>query len=224
VLVVDDEPSIRRFLRATLTGHGYEVLEAETGRDALTLAEARRPELVLLDLGLPDMDGLEVARRLRDWSSVPIIVLSARGGERDKVTALDLGADDYLTKPFGVQELLARLRVANRHRASLAHDELRSFEVADLHVDLVSRRVVVRAREVHLTPLEFRLLATLVRNAGRVCTHRQLLEEVWGPEYRTEAHYVRLYMSQLRHKIEADPAQPRYVRTETGIGYRLMTE
>ena len=224
ILVIDDEPSIRRFLRATLASHGYRVLEAEAGHTGLELAAGHDPDVVLLDLGLPDMDGLEVVRRLRDWTNVPIIVLSARGGERDKVTALDLGADDYLTKPFGVQELLARLRVAVRHQGRAIPTEVRQFDVSGLHVDLVARRVHVQSEEVHLTPLEFRLLAALIRHAGLVRTHRQLLEEVWGPEYATETHYVRLYMSQLRHKIEADPTRPRYVRTEPGVGYRLMTE
>jgi two-component system KDP operon response regulator KdpE len=223
VLVVDDEPSIRKFLNATLSSHGYAVLEAVNGTDGLALAASRQPDIVLLDLGLPDIDGLEVARRLRSWSQMPIIVLSARGEERDKVAALDLGADDYLTKPFGVRELLARLRVALRHAAVAEPAAAHPYFRADgLEVDLTAHRVLVDEREVHLTPLEFDLLAALVRHAGQVRSLSQLLREVWGPQYDTEVHYVRLYMSQLRRKIEADPARPRFIRTEPGVGYRLL--
>jgi two-component system, OmpR family, KDP operon response regulator KdpE len=220
VLVVEDEAEVMRFLRATLPAHGYRVIEASTGRQALTEAAMRVPGLILLDLGLPDMDGVEVARRVREWSPMPIIVLSARGQEQDKVAALDAGADDYLTKPFGVAELLARMRVAVRNAARVAGTVETRFVAGELEVDLSSRRVFVAGAEVHLTRTQFALLAELVRNAGRVLTHRQLLRAVWGPGV-TAAHYVRVYMGQLRHKLEADPAQPRYLLTETGVGYRL---
>jgi two-component system KDP operon response regulator KdpE len=203
------------------------VTEAAAGREALSAAPLLPPDVVLLDLGLPDMDGLEVIRELRAWSQVPIVVVSARGREKDKVAALDAGADDYLTKPFGVPELLARLRVAIRHAARLAAGgdaETAQFTVGDLVVDLAARRVTVAEKEVHLTPLEYRLLATLVHHAGKVLTHRFLLEEVWGPPYVEEMHYLRVYMAALRRKIESDPARPRYVLTEQGVGYRLVDE
>ena len=227
VLVVEDEPQLMRFLRATLPSHGYRVLEAESGAEALVEAQTRQPDLVLLDLGLPDMDGVEVTRKLRGWSSVPIVVVSARGQERDKVQALDAGADDYLTKPFGTDELLARMRVALRHAARLsggpdAGDS--AFEAGDLRVDLAARLVYKRGAEVRLTRTEYRLLAALVKHAGKVLTHRQLLVEVWGPGSASESHYLRVYMAQLRHKLEDDPAQPRYLLTETGVGYRLRGE
>jgi two-component system KDP operon response regulator KdpE len=225
VLVIEDEPQIRRFLRATLPAHGYRLLEAETGQDGLTQAAMHHPELIILDLGLPDLDGLEVTRRLREWTTVPILVLSARGQESDKVVALDAGADDYLTKPFGIQELLARMRVALRHAAHLSQEPMEPvFTVGDLRVDLGHRRVYVANQEVHLTPIEYKLLTVLVRYAGRVVTQRQLLQEVWGPHQTSATHYVRVYMGQLRHKLETNPARPRYLVTEPGVGYRLKTD
>ena len=225
VVVIEDEPQIRRFLRAALTGQGYRLFEADTGEDGLIEAASRQPDVVILDLGLPDIDGLAVIRRLREWSAVPIIVLSARGQERDKVEALDAGADDYLSKPFGVEELLARLRVALRHHARVDRESTEStFTVGDLLIDLARRRVLVRGVEVHLTPIEYRLLATLVQHAGRVITQRQLLREVWGPNTEDHAHYLRVYMAHLRRKLETDSARPRYLSTEPGVGYRLLTE
>lgn len=225
VLVIEDDPQIRRFLRATLTATGYTFIEAGTAEEGLRAATTHPPDLVILDLGLPDRDGLEVTQRLREWSSVPIIVLSARGQERDKIAALDAGADDYLTKPFGVGELLARMRVALRHRARSPHDPIDPiFTVDGLRVDLARRQVWVNGAEVHLTPNEYKLLALLVRHAGKVVTHQQLLREVWGPACATETHYLRVYMSQLRHKLEADPTRPRYLLTEPGVGYRLRGE
>jgi two-component system, OmpR family, KDP operon response regulator KdpE len=223
VLVVEDEKEVMRFLRVTLDAQGYRVVEAVTGQQALVEAATQSPDVILLDLGLPDLDGVEVARRIRGWSTTPIIVLSARGQERDKVEALDAGADDYLTKPFGVGELAARMRVALRNASRLGGgpgDPV--FEVGQLKVDLGSRRVWTEGREVRLTRTQFNLLAALVKHAGKVLTHRQLLREVWGPG-ATESHYVRAYMGQLRHKLESDPAQPRYLLTETGVGYRLNT-
>jgi two-component system, OmpR family, KDP operon response regulator KdpE len=225
IVVIEDEAPIRRFLRATLTNQGYELIEATTGHEGLAQVAARQPALVLLDLGLPDMDGLEVTRRLREWTAVPIIVLSARGQERDKVAALDAGADDYLTKPFGVAELMARMRVALRHTAQIGQVPGESvFTVDRLRVDLARRRVFVDDREIHLTPIEYKLLITLVQYAGKVVTQRQLLQAVWGPAYATETHYLRVYMRQLRHKLEANPARPRYLVTEPGVGYRLAAE
>jgi two-component system KDP operon response regulator KdpE len=224
VVLIEDEPEIRRFLRATLTGQGYRLFEATTAAAGLVEAASRQPDVVIVDLGLPDFDGLEVIRRLREWSPVPIIVLSARGHERDKVTALDAGADDYVAKPFGAGELLARIRVALRHGAGASHDREAAFTVGDLGVDLLHRRVHVGVTEVHLTPIEYRLLATLVRHAGKVVTHQQLLREVWGPAHTDQGHYVRVYMGHLRHKLEAEPARPRYLLTEPGVGYRLVTE
>jgi two-component system, OmpR family, KDP operon response regulator KdpE len=225
VLVVEDEPQVMRFLRATLPDHGYRMVEAATGAEALVEASTRGPDLVLLDLGLPDLDGVEVTRRIREWSAVPILVVSARGQERDKVEALDAGADDYLTKPFGTEELLARMRVALRHATRVKGEGGDSvFEAGDLRVDLGARLVFLRGEEVRLTRTEYRLLSALVQNAGRVVTHRQLLREVWGPGSSSETHYLRVYMAQLRHKLEDDPAQPRYLLTETGVGYRLRAE
>jgi len=225
VLVVEDEPQVLRFLRASLSAHGYRLAEAATGQQALVEAATRTPDLVLLDLGLPDVDGVEVGRRIREWSAVPIIVLSARGQESDKIKALDAGADDYLTKPFGVGELLARMRVALRHasRVTAGLGET-AFETGDLRVDLAARRVFVRGDEVRLTRNEFNLLATLVKHAGKVVTHRQLLQEVWGPGSTGQSHYLRVYMGQLRHKLEEDAARPRYLVTETGVGYRLAVD
>jgi len=224
VLIIEDEPQMRRFLRAALTGHGYKLVEAETGNAGLTEAATRNPEIVLLDLGLPDLDGLEVTRRLREWSEAPIIVLSARGQEKDKVDALDAGADDYLTKPFGVGELLARMRVAKRHRDAVGSTEEPVFTLGPIRVDMARRRVFVGDDEKRLTPKEYRLLTALVRHAGKVLTHRQLLKDAWGPPYVNETHYLRVYMGQLRHKLEPDPARPRYLVTEPGVGYRLRVE
>lgn len=223
ILLVDDEPQLRRFLRATLPSQGYRLIEAATGREALDLAAAHSPELVLLDLGLPDLDGVEVTRRLREWSAVPIVVLSARDQERDKILVLDAGADDYLTKPFGTGELLARIRVALRHAARTEGDEA-VLQVGELKIDLAARRVSVGEREMRLTRTEYRLLAFLAKHAGKVVTHRQILNEIWGPHSLEQTHYLRVYMGQLRHKIEADPTRPRYLLTETGVGYRLRAE
>jgi two-component system KDP operon response regulator KdpE len=225
VLVIEDEAPIRRFLRATLTLHGYKLVEAATAQDGLVQATTCQPDVVLLDLGLPDLDGLEVMRRLREWSTVPIIVLSARGQESDKVTALDTGADDYLTKPFSVGELLARMRVALRHATRTSQESGEPlFHIDALRVDLARRQVYLAEQQVHLTPIEYKLLTTLIRYAGKVVTHRQLLQEVWGPGHTEETHYLRVYMGQLRHKLEADPARPRYLLTEPGVGYRLKAE
>jgi two-component system KDP operon response regulator KdpE len=219
VLVVEDEAPVRRFLRAALAAHGYRVVEAGGVREAEQLAPGHNPDVFLLDLGLPDGDGVDLARRIREWSRAPIIVLSARGREEDKVNALDAGADDYLTKPFGVNELLARLRVALRH-AQAAPEQQQVLEAGPLRVDLARREVTVDDREVRLTPTEYRLLAVLAQHAGKVLTHRQILREVWGPN-ATEAHYVRVQMAELRKKIEVDPARPRLLITEAGVGYRL---
>jgi two-component system KDP operon response regulator KdpE len=225
VLLIEDEPEIRRFLRTTLPEHGFRLYEAITGADGLAQAQARNPDLILLDLGLPDMDGVQIIKRLREWTPVPILVLSARDQEQTKVAALDLGADDYVTKPFGVNELLARMRATLRQmaRASVAQSEL-VFATGELRVDLGRRQVWVGEKEVHLTPIEYKLLATLAKYAGKVVTHRQLLKEVWGPLHVEESHYLRVYMRQLRYKLEANPAHPRYLVTELGVGYRLKAE
>jgi len=220
VLVVEDEPQMRRFLRLSLANAGYQIVEAETGAEGLARAAERNPDIVLLDLGLPDQDGLSVTVRLREWSKAPIIVLSARGREEDKVAALDQGADDYLTKPFGVGELLARIRVALRHAATVGGGES-EFVAGDLKVDFARRQVFVESVDIHLTPIEYKLLVLLVQNAGRVVTHRQLLREVWGPNSVEHTHYLRVYMGQLRHKLEKNPSRPEYLVTEPGVGYRL---
>jgi two-component system KDP operon response regulator KdpE len=224
VVVIEDEAQIRRFLRVTLHAQGYRLFEATTGAEGLVEVATRQPDVVIVDLGLPDVDGLEVIRRIREWSPVPVIVLSARGGERDKVTALDAGADDYVEKPFGTDELLARVRVALRHAAGGTRDADAVFTVGGLTVDQARRVVTVDAHEVHLTPIEYKILTILVHHAGKVLTHRQLLREVWGPTHVEHAHYLRVYMGQLRRKIERDPAQPRYLLTEPGVGYRLFDE
>jgi len=223
ILVIEDEVQMRRFLRASLSSNGYQVVETGTAEDGLAQAAARNPDLVLLDLGLPDQDGLVVTQRLREWAKTPVIVISARGREEDKIQALDAGADDYLTKPFGVGELLARIRVALRNAA---RGELGSsqFSVGELKVDLVRRQVLVSGQEVHLTPIEYKLLATLVKHAGRVITHRQLLREVWGPHSSDQTQYLRVYMGQLRHKLEANPSRPQFLTTEPGVGYRLRVQ
>jgi two-component system KDP operon response regulator KdpE len=220
VLVVDDEPQIRRLLRVSLTAQGYHLIEASTGEQALTQTATEYPDLVILDLGLPDMDGQEVVRRLREWTDVPIIILSVRDREKDKVRAFDEGADDYVTKPFGMSELMARMRAALRHRLqSETKDPV--FRAGDLLVDLARRAVIVAGREVKLTPKQYDLLRVLVAHAGKVLTHQQLLRQVWGPGYSEETQYLRVYIGQLRQKIEPDLARPRYILTEPGVGYRL---
>lgn len=224
ILVVDDEPSILRALRTILTRHDYRVEVAESGRQAIESYARRRPDLILLDLGLPDMDGLEVIREIRAQAATPVVVLSVRGAERDKVAALDLGADDYLTKPFGVDELLARIRVALRHAAHPAYGAAPVFRTGDLEVDLERRRVSVAGNEVHLTPTEYQLLKAFVAHPNKVFTDQMLLRAVWGPDYGAEAHYLHVYMARLRKKIESDPQAPRYLVTEPGVGYRLLAE
>ncbi len=221
VLVVEDEPQMRRFLRSSLGAHGYRLVEAATAREGLALAASNHPELILLDLGLPDGDGIELTRRLRERSATPILVLSARGREDDKVTALDAGADDYLTKPFGMNELLARMRVALRHASGAAAGAEQVIELGALRVDLGRREVKKAGVEIHLTPTEYKLLALLARNAGKVLTHRQILKDVWGPSFATQTHYVRVHMAELRKKIEEDPARPLLLVTEPGVGYRI---
>jgi two-component system KDP operon response regulator KdpE len=223
ILLVEDEPQMRRFLRVALEGAGYRYLEATKGQEGLILAAQHRPDAILLDLGLPDLDGLQVVTRLREWSSTPVIVISARGQESDKVGALDAGANDYLTKPFGTRELLARIRVALRHAAPQAEAEP-VFVLGRWRVDLAKRLVLVEGQEVHLTPLEYSLFTTLIRHAGKVVTHRQLLKEVWGGAAGAQPLYLRVYMTQLRHKLEEQPSRPKYLRTEPGVGYRLVTE
>jgi len=225
LLVVEDDAQMRKFLRASLTSHGYRLVEAVNGEEGLTRAASYNPDLVLLDLGLPDIDGLVVTKRLREWASAPIIVISARGQEEDKINALDAGADDYLTKPFGTGELLARIRVALRHAARTRQERSEPIlTVGELSIDLDKRAVHLAGREVHLTPIEYKLLATLLKNAGKVLTHRQLLKEVWGPGYVDNTQYLRVYMVQLRHKLELDATRPRYLLTEPGVGYRLKSE
>jgi two-component system KDP operon response regulator KdpE len=222
VLVVDDERAIRRYLRAALNAQGYTVYEASTGREALNMVVGDRPDLIILDLGLPDMDGVEVTRQLREWTHIPIIILSVRELETDKINALDAGADDYLTKPFSSGELMARMRAALRHASQAASDPV--FKTDDLLVDLTRRLVKIRGEEVSLTPTEYDMLRILVQNAGRVLTHHQLLRQVWGIGYENEAHILRVNMSNLRRKIEADPTRPHYIITEPGVGYRLRIE
>ena len=222
VLVVDDEKSIRRFLRAALSSHGFDVHETDTGELALMLAASILPDVIILDLGLPDIDGIEVTRRIREWSQVPILILSVRDQENEKIRALDAGADDYLTKPFGVGELTARIRVALRRSYKTENQPV--FSVGNLRVDLVRRSVSVDGHEISLTPNEYELLKLLIQNAGKVVTHRQMLHQVWGADYETGAHLLRVNISNLRHKLEPDPAQPFYILTESGIGYRLKIE
>jgi two-component system KDP operon response regulator KdpE len=221
ILVVDDEPQIRKFLRLGLEGHGYGVLEAESADAAMRAAVAQPPDLVVLDLGLPDREGFDVLSALREWSRVPVLVLSVRGRETEKVRAFDLGADDYVVKPFGMPELLARIRAALRRRAAPAEPV---FRVGGLEVDLGRRIVRVDDAEVRLSPKQYRLLQVLVTNAGKVVTHRQLLGEVWGAAHRDDIQYLRVFMRKLRGRLEADPARPRYLLTELGVGYRLRTD
>jgi two-component system, OmpR family, KDP operon response regulator KdpE len=222
IIVIEDDPPIRRFLRTGLSTQGFSVFEADTGKQGIIEAGVRKPDLVILDLGLPDMDGVEVIKAIRTWSAIPIIILSARSGEQHKIDALDAGADDYLTKPFGFGELLARIRVALRHAIRpMEHIQEDVFVTANLKVDLHNRVVSIDEQEIHLTPIQYRLLAVLVKHAGRVLTHQQILKEVWGPSYSENAHYLRIYMSQLRQKLEVDPTQPKFLLTESGVGYRL---
>jgi two-component system KDP operon response regulator KdpE len=224
VLLIEDEPQVVRFLRSSLGDRDWRLFAAASGKDGLREAANRAPDLILLDLGLPDMDGVEVVRNLRSWSRVPIIVLSARGQERDKIEALDAGADDYLTKPFGIGELLARMRVALRHAAPGAGTSAPELRIGDLRVDFEARRIFRAGAEVRLTPIEYRLLAALARHAGKVVTQTQLLREVWGPGADRQTHYLRVYMSHLRHKLEGEPARPRILMTEPGVGYRLRID
>ncbi|GBL46890.1 sensor histidine kinase [Sulfuriferula multivorans] len=223
-ILVEDEKQIRRFVRDALEAEGWQVYEAETVRQGLIEAGTRKPDLVILDLGLPDCDGIEFIRDLRGWSELPIIVLSARSHEMDKIAALDAGADDYLTKPFGVGELLARVRVALRRHQKTGAAGATVVEFGGVRVDLVNHSVMRGGQMVHLTPIEYRLLALLVRNAGKMLTHRQILREIWGPSHVESSHYLRIYMGQLRHKLEENPAQPRFFLTEAGVGYRLALE
>jgi two-component system KDP operon response regulator KdpE len=224
ILIIEDEAPIRRFLRASLSEQGYRFNEAETGGEGVRLCASQPPDLIILDLGLPDQNGLEVLQQIRVWSAVPIIIVSARGQENDKVLALDAGANDYLTKPFGVGELLARIRVALRLASQATKPAAAVFTTRELKVDLVARRVWIKDQEVHLTPIEYRLLTTLIRDAGKVLTQTYLLKEVWGPGHAQESHYLRVAMAKLRGKIEADPARPRIIYTEVGVGYRLNVE
>jgi len=225
ILVIDDDSQMRCDLRTVLTNEGYYLIEATTALKGIMQVGVRHPDLIILDLGLPDMDGLEVTRYLREWIMTPIIVLTTRNQENDKVAALDIGANEYLTKPFGTNELLARMRVAQRHaiRDVKGSDEP-LFSVGDLRVDLAYRKVFVVEKEVHLTPIEYQLLLMLIQYAGKVVTRCQLLHDVWGPNYIDESHYLRIYMGQLGHKLEADPTRPRYIITEPGVGYRLKIE
>jgi two-component system KDP operon response regulator KdpE len=220
VLIIDDEVQIRRLLRVTLEANGYRVFEAASGQEGLVQAAQCRPEAIILDLGLPDMDGVAVLQRLREWSQAPVLVLSVRDAEDDKVSALDHGADDFINKPFSTAELLARLRVAQRHAQPIPDNAV--FRSGPLEVDLASRIVIVRGREVKMTPTEYSLLRLLVRNAGKVVTHRQILKEVWGPNYGGQTHYLRVYIAHLREKIEASPGRPELLITEPGVGYRLL--
>ncbi len=222
IIVIEDDPPIRRFLRTGLGTHGFTIYEAETGKQGIVEVGVRKPDLLILDLGLPDMDGVEVIKAIRAWSPIPIIVLSARSSEQQKIDALDAGADDYLTKPFGIGELLARIRVALRHAIRPSeHVESDVFTNGSLKVDLINRLASIDDQEIHLTPIQYRLLAVLIKHAGKVLTHKQILNEVWGPSYQENAHYLRIYMSQLRQKLETDPTQPKILLTESGVGYRL---
>ncbi|QPK64292.1 response regulator [Methylomonas sp. LL1] len=222
IILIEDDPPIRRFLRTSLALHEFIVFEADSGKQGLIEAGVRKPDLLILDLGLPDMDGVDVIKAIRGWSAVPIIILSARSNEQQKIEALDAGADDYLTKPFGFGELLARIRVALRH-SSRPMEQVQAdvFNIDNLKVDFLNRLVSLDDKEVHLTPIQYRLLCVLIKHAGRVLTHQQILKEVWGPSYQENPHYLRIYMSQLRQKLEADPTQPRYLLTESGVGYRF---
>ncbi len=221
VLVIDDEVQIRRFLRISLEAHGYHLHEAANGAEGILKTAQLRPDVIILDMGLPDLDGLDVLRRIREWTKTPVIILSVRDSDQDKVGALDAGADDYLTKPFSTDELMARIRVAMRHTAP--KEEMLIFKTGDLEVDVTRRLVTVKGEVVKLTPTEYALLRLMIQHAGKVLTHRQILREVWGREYENETHYLRVYFAQLRQKIEADPTRPSIILTEPGIGYRLVT-
>jgi two-component system KDP operon response regulator KdpE len=221
ILVIDDEKQILRMLKVALEGNGYDVAEAASGHDGLNQTAVFHPDLIILDLGLPDMDGVEVIKRLREWTRTPIIILSVREHEDDKIDALDAGADDYVTKPFSMGELLARLRVALRHVAKTDDEPILTF--GELTMDLARRNVILQGQEIKLTPTEYEILKYLALQAGRVVTHRQLLRAIWGPNYQEQTHYLRIYIGQLRHKIETDPSQPTYIITEPGVGYRLVT-
>jgi len=226
ILIIEDELPIRRFLKPSLQSQGFKVLEAAKGEEGLALASSHNPDLILLDLGLPDLDGLEVVKRLREWATTPIIIITARGKEQDKISGLDAGADDYLTKPFDVGELMARIRVALRHsqRVKRGGKQDPVFETPDFKVDLSARVVIVRGKEVHLTPNEYDLLAFLIRHAGKVVTQKQILQEVWGPASGDQVQYLRIYVYQLRQKLEENPDRPKYILTESGVGYRLKAE
>jgi len=225
VLVIEDELAIRRFLKPSLQSNNFKVLEAVKGEEGLALASSHNPDIILLDLGLPDLDGLEVVKRLREWTTTPIIIITARGKEKDKIAGLDAGADDYLTKPFDVGELMARIRVALRHSQISKGGKLEPlFETPDFKIDLAAHLVTVRGKEIHLTPNEYDLLAFLVQHAGKVVTQKQILQELWGPASGDQVQYLRIYVYQLRQKIETDPNRPRYIVTESGVGYRLKME
>lgn len=219
IVIIEDDPPIRRFLRTGLRTQNFTIFEAATGKQGIIEAEVRKPDLIILDLGLPDIDGVDVIKAVRSWSAVPIIILSARSNEQNKIDALDAGADDYLTKPFGFGELLARMRVALRHSNAATTSEV--FTNGELTIDLHNRVVKMAGEEIHLTPIQYRLLTVLIKYPGKVLTHQQILKEVWGPSYQENAHYLRIYMSQLRQKLEADPTQPKYLLTESGVGYRF---
>ncbi|MBK9072220.1 MAG: response regulator [Myxococcales bacterium] len=222
VLLVEDEPQMRRFIRATLLAHDYQLVEAGTAHEAVALATSRQPAIILLDLGLPDGDGIALTRQFREWTAVPIIVISARGREEDKVAALDAGADDYLTKPFGVSELMARMRVALRHAKSAQHASTsQQLSFGDIHIDVGARTVTRGGTAIHLTPTEYKMLLLLATHAGKVLSHRHILREVWGAAHEAQTHYVRVHMAELRKKIEVDPARPQWLTTEPGVGYRL---
>lgn len=222
ILVIDDEAEIRKLLKVGLTAHGYVFLEAASGKDGIYQTAVDRPDIVILDMGLPDMDGSEVVRQIREWSQVPIIILSVRGADNDKVNALDSGADDYLIKPFSMSELMARVRVAMRHQGNLKDEPV--IQIADLWIDLSRRQVKVAGAEIHLTPTEYDLLKILVSNAGKVVTHRHILTSIWGNNSQYYGQYLRIYISQLRKKIEPDPNQPRFILTEPGVGYRFAAQ
>ncbi|MCF7914569.1 MAG: response regulator [Spirochaetaceae bacterium] len=227
ILIVEDDPPIKNFLRTSLKNHGYRLLLVEKGGEAISMTASHMPDLILLDLGLPDIDGIEVIRQLRSWSRIPVVVVSAREQERSKIEALDSGADDYLTKPFSIGELLARIRVALRHsQIGASENPLQNteFRVGDLVVDMEHRRVKTNGKAVHLTPTEYKIVALLAKHAGKVLTHRFILKEIWGPSSVGESQYLRVFMANLRRKIEPDPTQPRYLITEIGVGYRLLDE
>ncbi len=221
ILIIDDEPQIRRLLKVSLTAHGYEIDEAKTGQEGINRAAIFTPDLILLDLGLPDIDGKAVVAAIREWSKVPILILTARDQESEKIEALDVGADDYVTKPFSMGELLARLRVALRHAVTAEQSPI--VNCGDLVVDLVGRHVMKNDKEIKLTPTEYEILKVLAQNIGKVLTHKYLLKSVWGNAYNEDTHYIRVYIGQLRRKVEENPAQPKYIITESGVGYRLMT-